>query len=57
MILTLTACFWKSSFNPDPSKEVQEVKKDKLQKINHPSIYFIDNPSDQVLPQEHLRTI
>ena len=46
------------SFNPDPSKEDQEVIfSHKLQKISHPSIYFNNNPIEQVSSQEHLGMI
>ena len=35
---------WKMSFNPDPSKQAQEVIfSHKLQKISHPSVYFNNN--------------
>ena len=35
---------WKMSFNPDTSKQAQEVIfSDKLQKISHPSVYFNNN--------------
>ena len=43
------------SFNPDPSKQAQEVTSSrKLQKISHPSIYFNNNPIEQVSSQKHL---
>ena len=46
------------SFNPEPSKQAQEVIfSRKLQKINHPSIYFNNNPIDQVSSQKHLGMI
>ena len=49
---------WKMSFNPDPSKQAQEVIfSRKLQKINHPSIYFNNNPIEQVSSQKHLGMI
>ena len=46
------------SFNPDPSKEAQEIIfSRKLQKIIHPSIYFNNNPIDQTLSQKRLEMI
>ena len=49
---------WKMSFNPDPSKQAQEVIFFcKLQKISHPSIYFKNNPIEQVSSQKHLGII
>ena len=46
------------SFNPDPSKQAQEVTSSrKLQKISHPSIYFNNNPIEQVSSQKHLGMI
>ena len=46
------------SFNPDPSKQAQEVTSSrKLQKISHPSIYFNNNPIEQVSFQKHLGKI
>ena len=46
------------SFNPEPSKQAQEVIfSRKLQKINHPSIYFNNNPIEQVSSQKHLGMI
>ena len=46
---------WKMSFNPDPSKQVQEVIfSRKHQKISHPSIYFNNNPIESVSSQKHL---
>ena len=49
---------WKMSFNPDPSKQAQEVIfSRKLQKISHPSIYFNNNPIEQVSSQKHLGMI
>ena len=36
---------WKMSFNPDPSKQAQEVIfSRKHQKVSHTSIYFNNNP-------------
>ena len=49
---------WKMSFNPDPSKQAQEVIfSRKLQKISHPSIYFNNIPIEQVSSQKHLGMI
>ena len=46
------------SFNPDPSKQAQEVIfSRKLQKISHPSIYFNSNPIEQVSSKKHLGMI
>ena len=46
------------SFNPDPSKEAQEVIfSRKLQKIIRPSIYFNNNPIEQTLSQKRLEMI
>ena len=46
------------SFNPEPSKLAQEViSSRKLQKINHPSIYFNNNLIEQVSSQKHLGMI
>ena len=46
------------SFNPDPSKQAQEVIFScKLQKISHPSIYFNNIPIKQVSSQKHLGMI
>ena len=46
---------WKTSFNPDPSKQAQQVIfYCKHQKINHPFTYFNNNPIKQVMPQNHL---
>ena len=46
---------WKMSFNPDPSKQAQEVIfSRKHQKISHPSVYFYKNPIESVSSQKHL---
>ena len=46
---------WKMSFNPDPSKQAQEViLSRKHQKISHPSVYFYKNPIESVSSQKHL---
>ena len=52
------AFHWKMSFNPDPSKQAQEVIfSRKHQKISHPSIYFNNNPIESVSSQKHLGMI
>ena len=49
---------WKMSFNPDPSKQVQEVIFScKIQKTCHPSIYFNNKSVKQVPSQKHLGLI
>ena len=49
---------WKISFNPDPSKQAQEVIfSRKHQEIIHPSIYFNNNPIESVLSQKYLGMI
>ena len=46
------------SFNPDPSKQAQEViLSRKHQKISHPSIYFNNNPIESFSSQKHLGMI
>ena len=46
------------SFNPDPSKQAQEVIfSRKHQKRSHPSIYFNNNSIESVSSQKHLRMI
>ena len=46
---------WKMSFNPDPSKQAQEVIfSRKRQNPNHDSIYFNNNLVNQVHSQKHL---
>ena len=46
------------SFNPDPSKQAQEVIfSRKHQNISHPSIYFDNNPIESVSSQKHLGMI
>ena len=46
---------WKMSFNPDPSKQAQEVIfSRKRQNPNHDSIYFNNNLVNQVPSQKHL---
>ena len=49
---------WKMGFNPDPSKQVQEVIfSRKIQKTCHPSVYFNNNSVKQVPSQKHLGMI
>ena len=49
---------WKMSFNPDPSKQSQEVIfSHKIQKTCHPPIYFNNKSVKQVLSQKHLGII
>ena len=49
---------WKMSFNPDPSKQAQEVIfSRKIQKTCHPSIYFNNKSVKQVPSQKHLGLI
>ena len=46
---------WKMSFNSDLSKQAQDVIfSHKLYKISHLSIYFNNNPIEQVTSQNHL---
>ena len=46
---------WKKNFNPDPSKQAQEVIfPRKLQKTNHNQVYFNDNSVKQVPSQKHI---
>ena len=49
---------WKICFNPDPSKQAQEViLPRKIQKTCHPSIYFNNKSFKQVPSQKHLGII
>ena len=49
---------WKMIFNPDPSKQAQEVIfSRKIQKTCHPSIYFNNKSVKQVPSQKHLGII
>ena len=46
------------SFNADPSKQAQEIIfSRKLRKISHLSVYFNNNPMEQVSSQKHLGII
>ena len=56
--ITSWAFQWKMSFNPDPSKQAQEVIfSRKIQKTCHPSIYFNHKSIKQVPSQKHLGLI
>ena len=47
---------WKMSFNPNPSKQAQEVIfSRKCQNLNHDAIYFKHNLVQQVPSQKHIR--
>ena len=49
---------WKTSFNPDPRKQAQQIIfSRKHQKISHPTIYFNNNPIESVSSQKHLGMI
>ena len=46
---------WKMSFNPDPSKQAQEIIfSRKKMKSSHPSVYFINIPVDSTSVHKHL---
>ena len=46
---------WKMNFNPDPSKQVQQIIfSRKLQKKNHNQVYFNHNSIKQVPSQKRL---
>ena len=46
---------WKMSFNPDPSKQAQEVTfSRKNMKSSHPSVYFNNIPVSSTSMQKHL---
>ena len=46
---------WKMNFNPDPSKQAQELLfSRKISSKPYPSLYFNDNPVHQVQLQKHL---
>ena len=52
------ACKWKKSFNPDPSKQAQEVLfSNKVTKTNHPNIIFNGNKVQKSANQKHLALI
>ena len=49
---------WKMNFNPDPSKQAQEVIfTRKVKKVLHPPILFNNNPVQQFSSQKHLGLI
>ena len=43
---------WKMNFNPDPTKQVQELSK--AQMANRPTLFFNQNLVPQTSPQKHL---
>ena len=45
---------WKMSFNPDPSKQVQEIFSRKKMKSSHPSVRFNDIPVNSTSVHKHL---
>ena len=56
--ISIWAFQWKMSFNPDPSKQAQEVIFSyEIQKTCHPSIYFNNKSVKQVPSQKHLGMI
>ena len=53
--LSLWAYKWKMSFNPDPSKQAQEVTFSwKINKVHHPPLLFNNSTIQQVSSQKHL---
>ena len=49
---------WKMSFNPNPSRQAQEVIfTRKVKKVVHPPIFFSNKPVQQVSSQKHLSFI
>ena len=49
---------WKRNFNPDPTKQAQEVIfSKKVQKTNHNPVYFNHDSFEQVLSQNILECI
>ena len=49
---------WKMEFNPDPTKQANEVLFScKRSKVDHPPIYFNDNPVERIDEQKHLGLI
>ena len=49
---------WKMSFNPDPSKQAQEVIfSRKLKKVTHPPLVFNNASVSQCKSQKHLGII
>ena len=52
---SLWAYKWKMSFNPDPSKQPQEVIfSRKINKIHHPPLLFNNSTIQQISSQKHL---
>ena len=46
---------WKTSFNPDPTKQAQKtIFSRKLKKVCHPSLFFNNNNVSQASSQKHL---
>jgi len=46
---------WKMQFNPDPTKQAQEVIfSRKIRNQSHPSLYFNNNPVQKTTSQKHL---
>ena len=53
--VSLWANKWKMSFNPDPSKQAQEVIfSRKVNKVYHPPLLFNNSTVQQILSQKHL---
>ena len=46
---------WKMSFNPDPSKQAQEIIfSRKINKVHHPPLLFNNSTIQQISSQKHL---
>ena len=53
--VSLWAYKWKMSFNPDPSKQAQEVIfSRKINKVHHPLLLFNNSTIQQISSQKHL---
>ena len=53
--VSLWANKWKTSFNPDPSKQAQEVLSSrKINKVYHPPLLFNNSTVQQISSQKHL---
>ena len=53
--VSLWAYKWKMSFNPDPSKQAQELFfSRKINKIHHPPLLFNNSTIQQISSQKHL---
>ena len=53
--VSLWAYKWKMSFNPDPSKQAQEVIfSRKVNKVHHPPLLFNNSTIQQIASQKHL---